>query len=141
MSDAPFIGSILIAPHCYRNCKDCHNQHLKDDKVQEEKIEEILRRILDNPFDEGIILAGLEWTYSPEDMKCIIEESLREKLKVMLYTYMNEDKFKNEFPSIYKKKIWVKFGKFDLTKEDDNYYSYGVKLSTKNQYIKKLGVV
>ena len=140
INDAPFIGAIIIAPTCNKGCRDCINKHLKRDKVSiyKEPVKKIIYKIKNNPFDKGLILAGLEWTESSNDMKKLIEETLKEKLEVMLYTYLVEDKFKQKFPKLYKLPIWVKFGEYNKKFKNDNYFSYGVKLATTNQYIKKL---
>lgn len=141
LNDAPFMGSIIIAPYCYRGCEGCHNEHLKDNDniIKEDLVKDIIGKVEENIFDEGVILSGLEWTYSQKSMKKLIYESLNRGLKVMLYTYMEEEKFKEEYPDIYNQPIWVKFGKFDKDKKDKNYHSNGIKLYTKNQYVKFLG--
>ena len=32
LNDAPFIGALIIANQCSMPCKDCLNEHLKDNK-------------------------------------------------------------------------------------------------------------
>lgn len=139
VNDAPFIGALLVAPSCSHDCPGCINNHLKNSEAQISDLVDILLDITNDPFDEGIILAGLEWTESPDDMQQLILSALTWGLKVMLYTHMTEDEFKEKFPIIYKLPIWVKFGEYDATKLVDDNIQYGVKLATSNQYIKFLG--
>ncbi|MFW6377103.1 MAG: 4Fe-4S cluster-binding domain-containing protein [bacterium] len=141
MNDAPFVGAIIIAPTCSRGCEGCINEHLKRQKgFITSKALDILKEIKNNPFDEGMILAGLEWTESPKQMLKLIESAINIfNMKVMIYTYMTEKEFKNKFPNLFKEKIWVKFGSYNEKLKQDSYYSCGVKLATTNQYIKLLG--
>lgn len=138
MNDAPFVGAIIIAPYCKKNCEGCQNIHLKEVDIKQDNVKKIIEDVKKNIFNEGIILAGLEWTYTPISMRMLIEEALKEELKVMLYTFLDEETFKREYPDLCKKDIWIKFGEYRENERSDNYYSKGIKLATTNQYIKKL---
>lgn len=141
LNDAPFIGAIVIAPTCQMGCKNCINEHLKqDDLLIEESAEQIISKVQSNGLNRGIIMSGLEWTESPESMKAIMEEALRVKLEVIIYTHHTEASFLKMFPELSKEKIYIKFGAYDECKKADNHRSYGVKLATENQYIKYYGV-
>lgn len=142
LNQAPFIGAVIIAPSCNKGCKGCINEHLKTDGVfYYEEVEEIIEQVKDHIFNEGLILAGLEWTESPESMIKIVESALKNHLKVMIYTHLTEDEFKEKFPDLWGLNIWVKFGEYDECKKVEDYYSFGVKLATYNQYIKNLAGV
>lgn len=65
----------------------------------------------------------------------LIHTALDSDLQVMLYTGMTEDWFKLVFSDIYLKPIYIKFGQYNKKLHTDNYYSYGVKLASSNQYI------
>jgi organic radical activating enzyme len=134
--DAPFIGCLISSIDCHINCKNCFNQHLKLYPTITKDSKEIIKEIKSDPFDEGIILAGLEWTDQPFEMTELIEVALKNKLKVMLYTGLSEEEFKNKFPYICNLKIYIKFGKYDEENASPNNFQYGVKLATKNQKIK-----
>lgn len=136
--DAPFIGALVCANDCNFNCKNCFNQHLKESTSIEITKEEIINQIKNNIFNNGIILAGLEWTFQPKDMEALILYSLKNNLKVMLYTGMEQHKFKEHFNHIYNLPIYIKFGRYEDDNKSDIHYSYGVKLASKNQKITSL---
>lgn len=140
INQAPFIGAIIIAPSCTKGCKGCINEYLKTDGVfYYEEVEEILDKVQEHIFNEGIILAGLEWTESPDSLRKIVFSALGRKMEVMIYTYLTETEFKEKFPEFEGLNIWVKFGEYDERKKVEEYYSFGVRLATHNQYIKNLG--
>ena len=138
VEDAPFIGALISAIDCNFNCHNCFNQHIKELPTYKYSIEEIFKKIKQNPFHEGIILSGLEWTLQPEEMKFLIIEALKNNLKVILYTGMNEEVFKKQFNEIYKLPIYIKFGIYDEKQKINDYEMYGVKLHSKNQYRRKI---
>lgn len=140
LNDAPFIGAILIAPSCSMGCKNCINEHLKtNDILVEETAEEIIKKVQSNGLNRGIIMSGLEWTESPESMKALMNEALKQSLEVIIYTHHDEETFLKMFPSLEKKKIYIKYGAYDECQIASNNISYGVKLATENQYIKYYG--
>ena len=107
--EAPFLGARLCAIGCSRGCKGCHNEHLKNNaEVIEETVESVVERVKRNPFNQGLILGGLEWTEQPEEMLELIRVAKDHGLEVMLYTHMGEEEFADRFgrPS----GIYVKHG-------------------------------
>ena len=136
--DAPFIGALICAVDCKFNCIDCFNQHLKEIKTQQDSAENIINNIKENPFNRGIILGGLEWSLQPFDLRELIDEALHNELQVMLYTGMTENEFKIIFTDIYNKPIYIKFEQYKIDLHVNNYYSYGVRLASSNQYITTL---
>ncbi|HHV39690.1 MAG TPA: 4Fe-4S cluster-binding domain-containing protein [Tepidimicrobium sp.] len=138
VNDAPFVGAMAIAPECHRGCKDCFNQHLKEKPLLEATAGEIVDAVAENPFDQGVILAGLEWTYSPDALHALIWTALNKGLQVMLYTYMEEEQFKKAFPHLHDMPIWVKFGEYDHNRKTKTHVQYGVSLASSNQHIKRL---
>ncbi len=140
LNDAPFIGAILIAPSCSMGCKNCINEHLKTNEILvEATAEEIIKKVQSNGLNRGIIMSGLEWTESPESMKALMNEALKQSLEVIIYTHHDEETFLKMFPSLEKKKIYIKYGAYDECQIASNNISYGVKLATENQYIKYYG--
>jgi pyruvate-formate lyase-activating enzyme len=101
VEDAPFIGALICAVDCNINCPDCFNQHLKQYPTIEKSANEIINEVKSNPFNKGIILAGLEWTLQPEEMRELIYLAQENNLKVMLYTGLDECVFKESFQDIY----------------------------------------
>jgi organic radical activating enzyme len=137
--DAPFVGALVSAVDCHYMCQNCFNQHIKEYKTIERTALDIVIDVINNKFNEGIILAGLEWTLQPLEMEELIHISLEHHLKIILYTGMKEIDFSLQFAQLYVLPIYVKFGRYVEELSDNNYFSYGVKLASTNQYIKWLG--
>ena len=137
IEDAPFIGALICAIDCNINCDGCFNQSIKDEPILINDSQEIINKVLLNPFNEGIILAGLEWTLQPEEMKELIRLAIFKKLKVMLYTGLDEKSFKTKFTSIYNlPDIYIKFGSYREDLRSNDNIQYRVKLASTNQKIK-----
>ena len=148
IEDSPFIGAVISAIDCWENCLGCFNQHLKSLETLEDDAETILATVMSNPLNEGIILAGLEWTLQPKEMFCLLYTARKLGLKTMLYTSMIGNEFFRWFelyqnvhhPQIERETIaeylnYIKFGFYDETQKADDYSSYNVKLASRNQYI------
>lgn len=84
--DAPFVGALIIAPTCKFKCKGCFNRHLKKLENKVATAKEIIDEVKTNPFNEGIILAGLEWSESPLELLELVREASERGLKIMIYT-------------------------------------------------------
>lgn len=137
VEDAPFVGALISAIGCSINCPNCFNQHLKKYPTREASIQEIIKEVKGNFFNQGIILAGLEWTEQPEEMKGLIEEALRNNMEVMIYSGLSEDNFIEKFPGIWNnQQIYIKTGGFKKEDSNEHYYSEGVKLASSNQRVR-----
>jgi organic radical activating enzyme len=136
--DAPFVGCLISAINCHINCKGCFNQHLKEYPTLTKDAIEIIREIKNNPFNNGIVLAGLEWTEQPEEMQELIGIALDNGLKVMLYTGLSEQIFHERFPDIQDLDIFIKYGNYQEQNKTDQNYQYGIYLASSNQYIKEI---
>lgn len=134
--DAPFIGALIVAEKCSNNCQGCFNQHLKNSTVYSKLASDIIEEVKSNPFNDGIILGGLEWSENPEDTKVLIRLARAVELQIMLYTGLAEEELYTRIPKDALHNCYVKFGRYDKTKLSDNYTSFGVKLASTNQYIK-----
>lgn len=140
LNDAPFIGALIIAPSCSRGCKNCFNDHLKNNGIMyEDTAEELINKVKANGLNKGIILSGLEWTESPEAMNKLINEALTNDLEVILYTHKTEKNFFETFQHLKNKPIYIKFGPFIEEQKTETNQHFGVKLATDNQYIKYFG--
>ena len=141
--DAPFMGTLISAIACNRNCPGCHDDPIKyNSEILTEDHEEIIRRVLEDPFSEGIILAGLEWTLQREEMYTLIQTARLYHLQVIVYTHHTESEMREMFPELYSDSfigLYMKYGEYDETKLVPNYSSYGVPLASSNQYIKRIG--
>ena len=138
--DAPFVGALISAVDCNFNCKECFNQHLKNNETLYSTEQEIMNMVKSNIFNHGIILAGLEWSNQPEEALALIKCALRNNLDVILYTGMNIDEFKIKYPKLIVNGIYIKYGRFDLTQKTINHIEYGVTLASANQHIIKIEV-
>lgn len=134
--DAPFVGTLISAISCDHGCKGCINDPIKSQDYQEVDSEILIQRVKDDPFQEGIILAGLEWTLQRDEMMHLINLALSSDLKVILYTYHTKSELQELVPELYKcKGVYVKYGEYREDLRVEGYYSYGVRLATSNQYI------
>lgn len=138
LGEASFVGALILAKDCPYNCKGCFNQHLKSSEIYNNSAEEIIAFVKNNIFNQGIILGGLEWTWQPKDMIDLVNEGLKNNLKVMIFTHMYKDEFLSKFPTLKSKGIIVKFGAYEEGKTVNDYYSKGTKLATSNQYIEEI---
>lgn len=138
LGEAPFIGALILAKDCPYSCEGCFNQYLKNKPNRLNSAREIISIVKENPFNEGLILGGLEWTHQPKDMLDLIEEALNNDLKIMIFTHMTKDEFIDRFPQLINKGIICKFGEYDYKNQSNNYYSNNIKLATTNQYIEYL---
>lgn len=137
--DAPFLGTLIIAPACTRGCRGCCNEYLKSQPVQTIDSEELLDKIKSDPFCEGIILAGLDPLTYPEEAYCLIEGAFARNLQVILYTSHTEEEVKELYPQLLTYKgLYIKVGEYDDTKISHTYSSFGIPLISTNQYIIKI---
>lgn len=147
--DAPFCGALISSISCDHGCTDCINEHLKSDPhIIHQDSNDILDIIRSNPFNEGIILGGLEWTLQKDEMLHLIQLALSYDLQVILYTHHTEDSLLNLIPELYDrsstgdylfKGLYIKYGEYDTSKLSSTYSSYDVPLASTNQYIVRLG--
>ena len=133
--DAPFMGALIIATSCSNRCRGCFNQHLKDAETYLHYADEVIEEVKQNPFNDGIILGGLEWSEQPDDMIALVSCATAAQLKVMIYTGLTEEEFYRRVQSHYLHSCYIKFGKYDEKHLSDNHTSFGVKLASTNQYI------
>lgn len=84
--DAPFIGALICSIICDFNCKNCFNQYWKSSEIFVKCSHKIIKEIKDNPFNEGIILSGLEWSNQPQELRNLLYFAKKSNLKTCLYT-------------------------------------------------------
>jgi len=84
--DAPFIGALISAIGCKMKCKGCFHKDLKKAPTLKATEQEIIVSVLSNPINEGIILAGLEWSEQPLELLALVGEAAKNNLKIMIYT-------------------------------------------------------
>jgi pyruvate-formate lyase-activating enzyme len=137
--DAPFVGALICADGCKFNCEDCINEELKYSESFYMSDIDIISRVLNNPFNQGIILAGLEWTLQPNEMFKLIELALDNNLEVILYTGFDEEMLRKLYPHLFRLPIYIKCGRYNKELLVNDYKMFGVKLASSNQKIIKCG--
>lgn len=137
VEDAPFVGALISAVNCSVNCPKCFNQHLKEMPTQVATEHTLIASIVSNPFNQGIILGGLEWSEQPEELMLLVKVALKSNLKVMIYTGLTYEQFIKRVPEILFEKgvVYLKTGKFDEKQTQGAYFSFGVWLASANQRI------
>jgi organic radical activating enzyme len=86
LGDAPFVGATIVANGCKFKCKGCQNKELKKEKSVTDEADSIINGIKQNPFNEGIILSGLEWSEQPLELLELCRLASDNDLKVAIYT-------------------------------------------------------
>ena len=84
--DAPFVGALICANNCNFKCKDCFNVHMKKEKTKITTEDEIIKEVLSNPFNKGIIFGGLEWSEQCVELLHIARVGCDNNLEIMIYT-------------------------------------------------------
>lgn len=138
--DAPFMGALISAIDCRFDCPHCFNQNVKKIKTQLDTIENIIKEIKNNIFNEGIIFGGLEWTLQKEECLALASAASSSGLKTILYT--GHDFEDNELKDFINSGFfdYIKCGRFIEEKRAYNNYEYGVLLASTNQKIYKKGI-
>lgn len=108
--DAPFVGALISAIDCNYRCRGCFNTPLKRMKTLVSTAKEIIDEVLSNPFNEGIILGGLEWSLQPLEMLELCNVASKSNLKIMIYTGADLE----EFYSIVGKAARLKTSQVDM---------------------------
>ncbi len=134
VTDAPFVTAVICAIMCNINCKGCHNSHLRDLPILTIRVKELIQEVIDKG-NEGITLGGLEWTCQPMEMRYIINEAHRARLKTMLYTGLDIFEFTSRFPDLWEedKLDYIKAGKYIA--DDKSVIRGGIRLASSNQLI------
>ena len=135
VEDAPFVGALISACDCNFNCKNCFNQNLKYAPTISKSSDDIINEIKSNPFNKGVIFAGLEWSLQEDELIELAFKAKNNGLKTMVYTGYNKD---SEYVKrlIANKNIdYIKYGKYKEKKKSINHIEYGVVLASTNQHI------
>lgn len=140
MADAPFTGALICANNCTIGCKGCFNQYLKEEAPQLDTVGNIIKIVKSNAFNDGIILAGLEWSLQSNELIALTKAALAHGLNVMIYTGYNQKEFVRRVPEILtiKGSVYIKYGSYDEEKLVNNHILHGVKLASSNQQLEKI---
>jgi len=139
VEDAPFVGALVCALDCNIGCKGCFNQSLKEAPIFYKKADEILDEIMSNPFNEGVILAGLEWSLQPSELMAMIKSCAIKNIPVIVYTGHTIETFLRRVPKIKNyPQVLIKHGAYDESKLSLTHEAYGVRLASTNQNIQSV---
>lgn len=138
VEDAPFMGCLIAAVSCGLNCRHCFNQELKEYKTKRDDADDIIKKVKANPFNQGMIFGGLEWSNQPDELFELVRLCLNNELSVMIYTGLQQSIFFEKVPKLkYVPNIYIKFGAYKEKLKTENNIQYGIRLATKNQFIIK----
>lgn len=142
VEDAPFVGALISACDCHFNCQNCFNQELKRLPPIVSSRSKIISEVLSNPFNRGVIFAGLEWTLQLDECLTLASEAKNYGLQTMLYTGCDFDSepvqtIVTGAPNSFD---YIKCGTYQQEKATINHIEYGVILASSNQHIYKRGV-
>ena len=136
VEDAPFIGALLSAIDCKFNCRNCFNQPLKNQPTLQTEDIDIIKEIKTNPFNKGIVFAGLEWSLQSNELVRLAKLAKENGLQTMLYTGMS---FVSD-RDIAQYFDYIKCGRYEEELKTINHIEYGITLASSNQHIYKKGV-
>lgn len=136
IEDAPFCGALISSIDCKFNCKNCFNKPLKDRPTLIKNETEIINEIKSNPFNKGIIFAGLEWMLQPTELVRLANLTRENGLQTMLYTGMSFISDRNITQCF----DYIKCGRYEEELKTINHIEYGVTLASSNQHIYKKGI-
>ena len=136
IADGPGVRVSIFFQGCAFHCKNCFNQHLKNKPSIEMSAEEIINEVKKNPFNEGIILGGLEWFNQIDDMKVLMKTAANSGLKIMVYTGFSVIEDESIFKECAKKvDTYLKIGPY--VEKLPQIEMYGIVLASNNQKIIK----
>ena len=139
VEDAPFVGALISACDCKFGCKGCFNQGIKNMPTKQDTAENIIKQIKSNPFNKGVIFAGLEWTLQIDECLILAKLARQNGLQTMLYTGNDSDLILNIL-ILSDSFDYIKVGRFVEELKTANHIEYGVVLASSNQHILKRGV-
>lgn len=146
--DQPYASLILIAPYCDFKCQNCQNISLRDKKIIDFDVMSILVEYLNNPFVDGITLAGLEPFIGDENDYLIDVLTLIQMAKInsiTIYTRfdLNNKKVHSYINQIYKlnfvKNLFIKTGEYIQNSKSkeikliNNNNTWSITLASENQ--------
>lgn len=137
----------VMFPYCDFKCnKDCgqnvcQNMQLAYSDIIDISEKELVKRYVNNPISEALVLQGLEPFDSFKDLEDLLKEFSRfSSDQVVIYTGFYEEEIKDKIQKLKNvyNKIIIKFGRF-IPNRDKRYDEIlGVWLQSDNQYAKEV---
>ena len=118
--DAPFVGALISSIDCKFKCKGCFNRKAKLLPNIEREADEIIEEITSNPFNEGIIFGGLEWSLQPVELVELFEKASNAGLKIIIYTGCTAEEFYKRIGKGCADRIGFKADELSKAMMDDN---------------------
>ena len=137
LEDAPFVGALISAIDCKFGCEGCFNQQVKDLPTLQASEQDIIKEVKNNPFNKGIILAGLEWTLQFDEAVALAIEAHKQGLQTMLYTGCSLKELGFDISDF----DYIKCGRYIQKLESSDNVQYGVRLASCNQVIYKKRII
>lgn len=133
-----FIGMPSCTFKCDKEagCQVCQNSDLANSPTIEINNDEIIKRYLNNPITEAIVLGGLESFDTFEELYNFIK-IFREKSNddIVIYTGYYPDEIEDKIKELYSfKNIYIKFGRFIPNSQKIYDNILGIELSSNNQF-------
>ena len=132
----------IMFPHCDFKCgaEHCQNSPIAKSKTYDLDIDDTIKRYLNNPITEAVVMQGLEpfdsWT---DVLSFVIRFREESQDDIVIYTGYNESEIADKI-NILKRysNIIIKFGRF--IPEHKKHYDkvLGVWLSSDNQYAERI---
>lgn len=136
----------IIFPYCSWKCDKeagcaiCQNSALAHEPNIEISIKEIVNRYINNPITKAIVCGGLEPMDSLVELRALIVEFRKyTNDDIVIYTGYKEDEYPYQWGCLEKfENIIIKFGRFIPNQESHYDEVLGVKLSSPNQYARRI---
>lgn len=135
-----FLGTTFCTFKCEKECgiKMCQNSDLIKGNTITVKNEILIKKYLDNPITESVVIGGLEPLDTFEDTLKFIDDFRKESNDdIVIYTGYKEEEIVNKIEILKQyKNIIVKFGRYIPNLDGHIDDVLGVKLASPNQYAK-----
>lgn len=125
--DGPGIRFVIFTQGCPHNCTGCHNPQTHNFNAgREEKIDNIVLKINENPLLKGVTLSGGEPFMQAKKLAFLIDSLDKNKLDIITYTGFKYEELvqkaneENGFLELLSRTDILIDGKFEIDKRDEN---------------------
>lgn len=125
--DGPGIRFVIFTQGCPHHCFGCHNPQTHDfNGGREEKIDNLISKINENPLLKGVTLSGGEPFMQAKQLSKLLDKLDKNKLDIITYTgfkyedLLQKSNDENGFYELLKRTDFLIDGKFEIDKKDEN---------------------
>ena len=148
ISDQPYFSMFLVAPFCKNVCAGCQNSGLLKKEIKDFDINFLIKEYENNPYYEGITIAGLE-IFDSDMLEDLITFIIKGKIK-KLTVYTRYERQSKEVLSLIEKmkqiktltEFYIKTGCYiEGAKEKTLYFEtikWEIKLASDNQNFERV---